>query len=327
MNKNNKEQLTNSIIDMLKEKLIKEYTPGTTKRDAHAKSLGLLKAYFIVEPNIPKEYQVGIFKEAKTYKALIRVSNSLTDDNRKKDVRGFAIKLLGVNGKKVASDEKYTQDFILVSTETMPLGTLELFHDAIYYTTKSNPLLFGLQLLKNKQLYILKDLLKTKTNPTSPLDISYFSTTPYSFSNKVVKYKIEPSSSYKSQMPKKLTSTYLTDNMQSHLNNYEATFNFYAQFQSNKDNMPINDASVKWDSPFIKLGEIKIPPQNFTTKERNDLGEILSFSPGHSIIEHKAIGDMNIARIKIYEEMSKFRHDRNNKHLFEPNEETFDNIK
>jgi len=74
--KYNYEQLTQNIIKMLKEKLQKDYSKGSTKRDAHPKCLGLLKAYFIVEKNLPKEYQVGIFKEPKTYSSFIRVSNS-----------------------------------------------------------------------------------------------------------------------------------------------------------------------------------------------------------------------------------------------------------
>ena len=138
MPKYNDEKLTQNIIKMLKEKLKKDYSKGSTKRDAHPKCLGLLKSYFIVEKDLPKEYQVGIFKEPKTYSTFIRVSNSSPKINsdKIKDFRGFAIKLLDVKGYKCANDEKYTQDFLFINNETMPLGTLKLFHDAIYYTTK-----------------------------------------------------------------------------------------------------------------------------------------------------------------------------------------------
>ena len=54
------EELTNNIIKILKDKLKKDYDKGSFKRDAHAKCIGLLKAKFVVDDNIPKKYQVGI---------------------------------------------------------------------------------------------------------------------------------------------------------------------------------------------------------------------------------------------------------------------------
>ena len=44
----------------------------------------------------------------------------------------MAIKLIGVKGEKYSRDEKYTQDFILLTMPTMPIGTLPLFRDVIY---------------------------------------------------------------------------------------------------------------------------------------------------------------------------------------------------
>ncbi|MGL4914056.1 MAG: hypothetical protein ACRC3Y_16665 [Romboutsia sp.] len=332
MAKYNEELLTQNIINMLKEKLIKDYSPGNTKRDAHPKSLGLLKAYFIVEPNLDPKYKVGIFKEAKTYSSFIRISNSnpKIHSDKKKDFRGFAIKLLDVEGQKCLKDEKYTQDFLFINNETMPIGTLKLFHDAIYYRTKSTPITFGFKLLLNgKIIGLLGNVLKNMKHDTSPLDVKYFSTTPYMFGDKKVKYCLMPRSKYKSTLPKEMSPNYLSNNIQKHLANNEAIFDFMVQFQSNDKEMPINDASIKWDekkSPFIKLAQIKIPIQKFTTKERESLAEVLSFSPGHSLLSHKPIGDINIARMKIYEEMSKFRNSRNKKNLLEPDKIIFNKM-
>lgn len=326
------EELTNNIIKILKDKLKKDYDKGSFKRDAHAKCIGLLKAKFVVDDNIPKKYQVGIFEPKKEYPALIRISNSnpkiLSD--KFKDFRGFSIKLLGVEGEKCMNDEKYTQDFLLVNNEIMPIGTWKLFHDAIYYTNKSMPFIFVFKLLMQHKMGVVIRSLRNMKNDTSPLDIKYFSTTPYKFGDEVVKYCIVPKSKYKSKLPKKLTHRYLTKNMQVHLNNFEAVFDFMVQFRTDKVNMPINDASIKWDenkSPFIKLGEIRIPKQKFETKQRFELSEVMSFSPGHSLLTHQPIGDINEGRMKIYKEMSKFRNKMNNKDIFEPNKEYFNKIK
>lgn len=325
----NEDQYIQNIIDIFKEKLEKDYKSGKTKRDAHPKSLGLLKSKFIVNDNLPKALRVGIFKEGKTYPALIRISNSnpkVQGDN-KKDVRGFAIKLLDAYGKKFIDDEKNTQDFLLVSTKTLPLGTVKLFHDAVYYNLKVNPLVFLFKMIGSGNLNKLKEMSESRKHHTSPLDICYYSTTPYMFGQEIVKYCIIPTSKYKSQLPNKLTYSYLTDNMKVHLQNAEATFDFMIQIK--KHNMPVEDASIEWcekKSPFIKVGEIVIEKQDFISSKRDDFSENLSFSPAHCLIEHKPIGGINRARTKIYKEMSLFRHKRNSKVLIEPTLEDYNSL-
>ena len=85
--------------------------------------------------------------------------------------------------------------------------------------------------------------------------------------------------------------------------------------------MPVEDAGVEWseeESPFIKVATLRIPPQAFRTQEREELAEDLSFSPAHSLIDHRPIGGINRARIEIYRYLSEFRHKHNDKHLIEP---------
>ncbi|MGL5692969.1 MAG: hypothetical protein ACRCXA_02765 [Peptostreptococcaceae bacterium] len=332
MEKYNNEELTYKIISMFKENSIKEYNQGNTKREAHPKCLGLLKGYFVVNEDLEDKYKVGIFKSEKIYPAFIRISSSnpKVKSDKSKDLRGFSIKLLNVDGKKCAKDEKHTQDFVLISNETMPIGNLKLFYDSIYYMNKSNLLMVGIKLLMHNNLSELIKTMRNLKHESSPLDISYYSTTPYLYGKRIVKYKIEPKSFYKSETPKKLSENYLTDNMQKHLQKDEAVFDFLVQFWMPNKKMPINNASIKWreeSSSYIKLGQIIIPKQIFNTKERFEAGEGLSFSPGHARFEHRPIGDINEARVKIYEEMSKFRHDRNNKIVFEPDEKYFYELK
>lgn len=324
--------LTQEIICILEEQLKKDYKEGNTKRDAHPKGLGLLKAEFKVIDSLPEELNVGIFEPGKVYSTLIRFSSggNKVKSDKSKDLRGMAIKLIGVKGEKYSRDEKYTQDFILLTMPTMPIGTLPLFRDVIYYALKKkNPFMLLYKFIEKGNLKSIKDIIVNRKNQTSPLDVRYWSTTPYMYGNRVVKYSVIPKSEYRSQMPKVLTKEYLSDNMQKHLSEYEAIFDFVVQFQLNEKEMPINDSSIEWDekkSPFIKVAEIIIPKQNFRTEEREKLEENLSFSPGHSLLEHQPIGDINIARSRIYRELSKFRHMRNKKELIEPTEDDYNKL-
>lgn len=325
--------MTKEIVYILKEKLLKDYEKGNTKRGAHPKQLGLVKGYFNVIENLDQNLQTDLLKPGMNYPCFIRFSSggNKVKSDKSKDIRGISIKLIDVKSKKYSKDESNTQDFIMLTIKTMPVANLKIFRDAMYYIIKKkNPVTLLYRLIKEKRLSLIKEILKNRKNQTSPLDVSYFSTTPYAYKNKAIKYCVVPKSTYKSEFPEKLTQNYLTENMQKHLLHSDAVFDFLVQFQTNKNEMPVNDASVNWDeskSQFIKVAEIVIPKQNIKTKQRFELGENLSFSPGHSTIDHRPLGDINIARAEIYSELSKFRHVRNKKILIEPTIKDYKNLK
>jgi hypothetical protein len=320
------ERLIKDMELILQEKMAADYPAGQIRRGAHAKTLACLQAEFIVEPNIPAELKRGIFEFPQSYPAWIRISSAsgTIQSDKAKDVRGFAIKIMGVTGERFQpqDEEKETQDFILMSYPIMPLGTVKLFHDAVYYTTKWSPLVFLSRLVMSGNFYIINELRKARQNQISPLDIRYWSTTPYLCGpDHSVKYSLIPASPLKSSLPPLLTEHYLTDNMEKHLAEAEASFDFMIQVQRDPGRMPVEDAGVEWseeESPFIKVATLRIPPQAFRTREREELAEELSFSPAHSLSEHRPIGGLNRARVEIYRSLSRFRHQQNNKDLIEP---------
>jgi len=320
------ERLIRQMKVILQEKMSEDYPAGQIKRDAHPKNLACLQAEFIVEPDIPAELKVGIFQFPQTYPAWIRISSSSgkIESDKAKDLRGFAIKIMGVKGDRfqTQNEEKETQDFVLISYPVMPLGTVRLFHDAVYYSIKWSPLVFISRLVLTGNFHIINELRKARQNQTSPLDIRYWSTTPYICGTEnVVKYSLVPTSNTKSSLPPILTDNYLTENMEKHLAANEASFDFMIQVQKDPIRMPVEDAGVEWserESPFIKVASLRIPSQAFRTTEREELAEDLSFSPAHSLIVHRPIGGVNRARVEIYRFLSEFRHKQNNKPLTEP---------
>ena len=136
-----------------------------------------------------------------------------------------------------------------------------------------------------------------------------------------MKYSLVPTSPQKSSLPPTPTDNYLTENMTKHLATQGASFDFMIQVQKDPVQMPIEDAAVEWSeskSPFIKVATLRIPPQDFQTREREVLAEDLSFSPAHSLLDHQPIGGINRARVEIYRHLAEFRHKHNNKPLVEP---------
>ena len=310
----NEAALVAEMIAILRRKMARDYAKGGTLRDAHPKTLGLLRGRFRIESNLPKALRVGLFERPRSFNCWVRFSNSSgkVQSDAVPDARGVAIKLLAPRGKGSAAGAEPGQDFVLLNTPVMPLGTVALFRDAVYYTIESSRLLLAAKFALTGHAGVLLGLLMLRGNPSSPLDIQYWSTTPYRFGpDRAVKYSLLPTSRHRSDKPSTLGESYLSEAMQGHLDRHEASFDFCVQLQ--KPGMPIEDASQQWDeakSPFLKVATLHLPMQKFRNDKRAQLAEALSFSPAHAVPAHAPLGGLNRARSKIYAALSRFRHQR-----------------
>ena len=324
----NEPELARKFEELFREKSEKEGQPP--RRGAHTVSLGLLKGEFIIEPGLPEELKVGLFKQAVTYPALVRTSSARIEggSNTVKDGRGFAIKLIGVPGEKCTPDLRFrqTQDFILLSIPVSAMGTLKGFLNFMNDYLRLPLALFLLKGLFNGHLSKFIRVARNYRHDTSPLDIRYWSLTPYLFGDRAVKFSVIPTSAYKSAMPAVLTERYLSDNMADHLANHEASFDFMVQFFQDQERTPIESMSREWkesDAPFVKVATIRIPKQDFQTPERYALAEDLSYSPVHALVEHRPLGGINRARNYVYERLWKFRMAARKKEGYEADTDMF----
>ena len=317
------EQAIQKLIAMLSAKMLKENTQeGGMKRDAHPKMIGLVRAEFTIEKNLPEELKVGLFANEKTHPAWIRFSNQLAppagDDV--KDIRGMAIKILDVEGKKVleGQEDYKTHDFITITTDAFVTRDIIQFSEMIKALVSSKFHLIFYFLCNPKNLW---NLLRANKRFGSLLEARFFSVSPYAFGNRVVKYSIKPQSNYQTPIVPRSTQNYLTTMMEKQLGEKDYYFDFMIQFQIDPKKTPVEDLSVRWkeeDSPFIKVAAIKISKQEFNSEEQKAFGDQLSFSPWHCLPEHMPLGSINRARKVIYHALSQFRHSENNLPIVEP---------
>lgn len=318
----NEQKYTLKIANRFIEELKKYYTPEGFKRMFHPKMHGLVYAEFKVEENLAFKYNIGLFKSGKSYPAWIRLSNAKRhpSPDRKKDMRGMAIKLLGVDGKKLIEEKKNatTQDFLLVTSKTLQTKSVKDFQKSIYALTSGGIKLFFFAIT---HLPVIIRSIKQISKCSNVLEKSYFSTTPYLFgNNQAVKYAVFPQKKHNTPFPKSPKDNFLKDQLIKDLGEGDVYFDFKIQFQIDPKKMPIEDPTKEWKSPFIKVATIKIPKQKFNTQEQIKFGENLSFTPWHCIQEHRPIGGVNRARKKVYEIVSAFRHEMNDAKNDEPTE-------
>lgn len=312
------------MIREMEDQVKRMYDDKKMLRQVHTKMHGCVKAEFIIEPDLPEGLQVGVFSEIKSYHAWVRFSNGNTKPqaDKKKDIRGIAIKLLGVPGEKLLNDEflEPTQDFLLMSSETFFSKNTKQFRKTLKSITSKNPLAKPLYFLNPLHLGTLLRVIKSRISFSNPLEIPYWSTQPYQFGHpdKAVKYFLKPSEANKTVIANTKDYDFLRVNLAQTLNNNEALFDFYIQFQTNADTMPIEAPTVPWTSQFIKVATLKIYPQSFDDQDQMEFGENLSFNPWHCLPVHRPLGSFNRTRKKAYEALSKLRHHRNKLPMAEP---------
>lgn len=314
------------MVDEMKSQMDLMYAQKKMLRQVHTKMHGCVRASFTVEPNLPEELRVGVFENEKEYHAWVRFSNASTrpKPDKKKDIRGIAIKLMGVPGEKILKDElvEKTQDFLLMSSETFFSRNLGEFRVTLKASTAKSKFRLLFYFLNPKHWGILKRVMKSMIKCDNPLDTSYWSTQPYRYGapDKAVKYFLKPSDNNVLVNENTSDEDYLRINLQQTLNNNSASFDFFVQFQTNADTMPIEDSTIPWTSKFQKVATLKIVPQTFDSPDQSNFGEELSFNPWHCLPAHQPLGSFNRARKVAYETMSKYRHDKNQKPVFEPSD-------
>ncbi|MFD4910784.1 catalase family protein [Kitasatospora purpeofusca] len=308
----NENELVAEMIEAMHRQQEKDFPPGATGRAAHAKHTGLVKITFAVEPDLPPDLAVGVFAQPRTYEGWLRFSsgNGKPQSDGVKDLRGAAIKLHDVPGERIPeSDEPTTQDFILLNTPAIPLGTVKLFHGVITLGQTK----FAAKMLPTHP-HVVAGLAKAVITPTSPADIPYWSNTASLLGpDQVVKYVLLPTSTYTSPKREKHDDYYLSDHLQEHLSQTEATFDFMVQVRTDPDTMPVEDIAVRWDeekAPLVKVATVTVAQQDFRTAARNQLAEELTFSIAHALQAHRPIGAVARARMSIYGGMAAWRHNR-----------------
>ncbi len=320
----NEEAIIATMVNELESQLDRLYKDKKMLRQIHTRMHGCVKATFTVSPDLPKELQIGVFSKAKKYDAWVRFSNAATKPkpDKKKDVRGIAIKLMGVPGEKILNDEhlQQTQDFLLMNTETFFSKNLEQFSKLLSAFTTPKVLKVIAYLINPLHWKLLKAVTGANTYCKNPAELNYYSTQPYQFGtiNSAVKYFLKPWENNNLFIENLTDEFYLRYNLQQTLNNHILNFDFYIQQQTNANAMPIEDPTVAWDSQFIKVATLTIPPQIFDSNAQFEFGDNLSFNSWHSLPEHRPLGSFNRARKRVYEALSEYRHKKNNIAMFEP---------
>jgi hypothetical protein len=278
-------------------------------RALHAKGFGL-EAEFEVLDGLPAQAQVALFARPARYRAYVRFSNGSPHRNpdRKPDIRGVAIKLLGVEGKKLipGMEDAKTQDFLLVRSRSGPFRSPgELVQFALLGAQPWRlPVAIG-NVGLGRFLEIAKGLKAEFSQPLRSLAATtYFGPAPIQFGPYAVRCSLVPETEG-APLPGK-TPEFLTEELSARLRNGPVRYAFRVQFFVDAARTPIEDSSVDWPesvSPFVTVGRLTLLQQDPASARGQALStfvEKLSFDPWHALVELKPLGAAMRARNHAY---------------------------
>jgi hypothetical protein len=317
----NEALLIQQVADMSRAAMERKPHPPT-RRDQHPKSHGYLEAEFIIGDE-----------------SWVRFSNGNSDrgpdgdflPDTVGDARGIAIKLMGVEGTMAipGSPHDGEQDFVMMNHPVFFVRDVQGYVDffPVVDAMKAGIITFNpdgtpkdlpedLKAHFWASAYALPFVREiTSKVVSSPLEINYWSATPYRLGPHAIKFSVAPRMTGAPFNPETAAdpTNYLREAMTQHLAEQDAYFDFQVQLQTDATKMPVEDPTIAWDeaeSPFITIATLRIPPQDFNTAERKRLDETQSFSPWHSLVEHHPLGGVNRAR-KMYAQLAQRRNQIN----------------
>ena len=297
------------------------------KRDAHAKPHGCVTAWLDVDPDLDARFRAGVFaRPGWRYLAWVRFSNGTQPDDRTADARGMAIKLMDVDGPKLLTKqaEPRTQDFVMINYHTFFLRDVFEYERFFAFQAADRP--FAYFVGWNPFRWQLRELWHAThmmyQRVPSPLATRYYSMSAYRLGGANVKFSAVPCRDQPSGTPPTSRGpNYLREALVAGLRAGDACFDFLVQAQDPQKEMPIEDPSVEWreaDVPYVRIARLEIPRQEFDSDAQNRFCENLSFSPWHTLEDHRPLGNLNRARRAVYQGVSTRRHVRNAASAGEP---------
>ena len=326
----NEEELAGKIVASLRAVAEGRFLQGLTYRYPNTKSHAAVRAEFIVDPDLREEFRVGVFRQpGRKYPAWMRFSSTLPQSlpDSVRDLRGIGLKLMGVEGPKLLPSDPNgdNHDFTFITPETFFTRTPEEFYEfactGAMNERKSPGQYFKILAFMLSHPTIAKTLIKYQIRIASLLEVKFFSSTPYLFGSRAVKYSLRPWLAPNTKIPPNASNNYLREDLIRKLREAEVGFDFRIQFQLDPYKQPIEDSLVEWkeqDSPWHKIATLILPKQEIDSPEQMLFGEHFTTNPWRCLAEHRPLGGINRVRRRIYYEGAVYRHKQNAVPITEP---------
>lgn len=305
----------------------KERATGQRLRDVHVKSHGCAWGEIRVLAGLSPELHQGLFKQAASYRAFARFSNSSPTPlpDAVPDGRGMAIQVEGAVGEFLTLPKTGapTQDFILANHPVFLSRDVKDYRNLQAARLKAgrHPLRGALQALThgawNPLVWRWREVWSAVQLggqiASHPGAYTYYSMTPIRFGDYIAKYRIRPKDGDRSGFNLgaglwSLRKDRLRAALETILREQALQLEFQIQLRTHAEKMPVEDVTVEWPeshSPYQTVAHLTLLQQEVALLQEE--GERRAFSVWNALSAHRPLGGINRARRLAYALSSAWR--------------------
>lgn len=314
---------------------------GHAVRSVHAKAHAVLKGTLSIDDGLPPELAQGMFAAPGEHGAYVRMSTNAGDvlDDAISLPRGLALKVLDVEGERLPDAEGTTQDLIFVNGPVFQAKTPQAFAKNLKLLTATTDKAEGTKKMLSAVLRGLNTALtsvgvESATIRTlggapnsEPLGETFFTATAFRYGDHIAKLSLAPITPQMHALTGETIDASddrdaIRHRVQDEMRDMDAVFELRVQLCRDIANQPVEDPTVEWleeDTPFQRVGELRIPAQDSWSAEQVDaIDERMRFSIWTGIEAHRPLGAINRARKDTYRNSADFRARFNGCPIHEP---------
>lgn len=314
---------------------------GHAIRSVHAKSHGILEGRLTVDATLPPELAQGLFAKPGEHRVYMRLSTNAGDilPDAVSLPRGLALKVLDVEGERLAGAEGTTQNFIMVNGKVFQAPSADKFLGSLKLLAGTTDRAEGLKVAASTVLRgVNKALQAVGVESTTlaslggapnvdPLGETYYSVTPFRYGDYIAKFSVAPvapalTALTGNEIDASGRPDAIRETVQSEMDGIEGVWEFRVQLCRDLERQPVEDPTVEWDeaeAPFQRVGLITVRPQDSWDAGRvQEVDEEMRFSIWTGLSAHQPLGNINRARNAPYKHSAEFRQRFNGCPIHEP---------
>jgi hypothetical protein len=288
------------------------FGPG---RALHRKQVLGIAARFDVLPGLPEHARHGLFASPGSHDAWVRLSNGSADraPDRRPDVRGFAVKVLGLRGPGALGGETSSQDFLLINHPTFAFPRSDEFVELVLAAGKGGGALLAHVFRRYGPIggaRFLARFARSIGRPFTGFTTERFhSAAPIACGPYAGRVRLLPASA--TAAPGAAVD-WAADVLR-RLSTADLVFDLQLQFFTDERVTPIEDASVDWseaEAPYLTVARLVLPKLASAGSADEGLQQRIEagiFDPWSALAAHRPLGDVMRARKVVYHASEKGR--------------------
>ncbi|MBC5765975.1 catalase [Ramlibacter albus] len=285
-----------------------------TGRALHRKQLCAAHGTLEVLDGLPAFTRHGLFAVPHDFEVWVRLSNGGFDSapDRVPDVRGFAMRVFGVQGPSALGGTVDSQDFTLINHESFAFANADEFVHFAVAASRGQGELFKYVLKRYGLLggpRKLGKLLRTQTKPFSGFATeTLFSAVPMANGPYAVRLRLLPSPANGKPVPGAREDW--AGDFAARLREGPLHWDLQMQYFATEEVTPIEDASRSWPTPYTTVARLMLPRQDIRSEDGQALGrkvDALAIDPWHALADHRPLGNVQRARKVVYYASQKAR--------------------